>query len=48
MSSVGPSIAVITRRSRQELEEAIAPLGLEIAIETEVDNTGIQVDYLDD
>ena len=48
MSSVGPSIAVITQRPRQELEEAIGPLGLEVAIETTVDNTGILVDYLDD
>lgn len=48
MSSVGPSIAVITQRPRQELEAAIGPIGLEIAIETEVDNTGILVDYLDD
>lgn len=48
MSSVGPSIAVITGRPRQELEAAIAPLGLEVAIETMVDNTGIVIDYLDD
>ena len=48
MSSVGPSIAVITQRPRQELEAAIGPIGLEIAIETAVDNTGILVDYLDD
>lgn len=48
MSSVGPSIAVITQRPRQELEEAVGPLGLEVAIETAVDNTGIMVDYLDD
>ncbi|HOT94108.1 MAG TPA: GHMP kinase [Methanoregulaceae archaeon] len=44
MSSVGPSIAVITSRTRQEVEEAIAPLGLEIAIETTVDNTGIVIE----
>lgn len=48
MSSVGPSIAVITRRSRDELEQAIQPLGLEVAIQTTVDNEGIQVEYLDD
>ncbi len=48
MSSVGPSIAVITTKSRQELEAVCAPLGLEVAIETTVDNEGIQVDYLDD
>lgn len=48
MSSVGPSIAVITRRTREELEKAIAPIGLEIAIETTVDNEGLQLDYLDE
>ncbi len=48
MSSVGPSIAVITTRPRPELEAAIVPLGLEIAIETAVDNTGVVVKYLDD
>ncbi len=48
MSSVGPSIAVITKRPRQELEAACEPLGLEVTLETTVDNTGILVDYLDD
>lgn len=48
MSSVGPSIAVITKRPRQELEAAIEPIGLEVALETTVDNTGILVEYLDD
>lgn len=48
MSSVGPSIAVITRRPRAELETVCASVGLEIAIETEVDNTGVLVDYLED
>jgi beta-RFAP synthase len=48
MSSVGPSIAVITEKPRQELEAAIAPLGLEIAVVTEIDNTGVVIDYPDD
>ena len=48
MSSVGPSIAVITSRPRQDIEAVIAPLGLEIAIETTTDNTGIVVEYLDE
>lgn len=47
MSSVGPSIAVITSRPREDVESAIAPLGLEIAIETTTDNTGIVIEFLD-
>lgn len=43
MSSVGPSIAVITRRSRAEVEEILKPLGLDIAISTGVDNCGLTI-----
>lgn len=42
MSSVGPSISVITEKSREELEGVIEQFGLDIAIETKVDNEGIQ------
>lgn len=42
MSSVGPSIAIITSRTRKEIEGVIAPLGLEIAVETKVDNEGLR------
>jgi len=42
MSSVGPSIAVITKKERGEVEKLITACGLEIAIETKVDNTGIR------
>jgi beta-ribofuranosylaminobenzene 5'-phosphate synthase len=43
MSSVGPSIAVITARSRQEVEQILSPLGLRIAIATAVDNQGLTI-----
>ncbi len=48
MSSVGPSIAVITKRSRADLEAVCAPLGLDIQIETRVDNEGILIDRLNE
>jgi beta-ribofuranosylaminobenzene 5'-phosphate synthase len=41
MSSVGPSIAVVTDMKRASLEEIINPLGLKIAIMTKVDNKGL-------
>lgn len=44
MSSVGPSIAVVTKRSRGEVAEIMKGLGLEIAIETKVDNQGLRVE----
>ena len=43
MSSVGPSIAVITGKDRRSVEKILQPLGLEIAIDTKVDNTGLSV-----
>jgi beta-ribofuranosylaminobenzene 5'-phosphate synthase len=45
MSSVGPSIAIVTDRSRVEVAKLIEPLGLEIAIETKVDNEGLKIVY---
>ncbi|HUS76118.1 MAG TPA: hypothetical protein VMY43_08940 [Methanothrix sp.] len=45
MSSVGPSIAIVTDRSREEVAGLIKPLGLEIAIETKVDNEGLKIIY---
>lgn len=42
MSSVGPSIAVITEKNRNEVTELMKNTGLEIALETKVDNTGIR------
>ena len=44
MSSVGPTIAVITDRSRKELENAIADLGLKVAVETKIDNRGMRIE----
>lgn len=43
MSSVGPTIAVVTESSREDVEEVLKPLGIEIALETKVDNEGIKV-----
>ena len=43
MSSVGPSIAVVTDKSRDEIEGIIKPMGLEITIATKVDNQGLKV-----
>jgi len=45
MSSVGPSIAIVTDRLREEVAGLIKPLGLEIAIETKVDNEGLKIIY---
>ncbi len=43
MSSVGPSIAVITDRPEEEVTEIIAKAGLRVAIATTVDNEGLKV-----
>jgi len=43
MSSVGPSIAIVTEHSRDEVAKIIEPVGLEIAVETRVDNEGLKV-----
>jgi len=43
MSSVGPSIAVVTSQDRKETEELLKPLGLTIAISTHVDNKGLTI-----
>lgn len=43
MSSVGPSIAVVTDRDRRTMDKILKPLNLEIAIATKADNRGIQV-----
>ena len=46
MSSVGPSIAVVTERSEKEVADILAPMGLAIAISTKVDNVGLQVERI--
>ena len=43
MSSVGPTIAVVTESSREDVEAVLEPLGIEIALETKVDNEGVKV-----
>ncbi|MDD4126829.1 MAG: GHMP kinase [Methanomicrobium sp.] len=42
MSSVGPSIAVITGKDRDDVITIIKDAGLEIALETKADNTGVR------
>jgi beta-RFAP synthase len=46
MSSVGPSIAVVTERSEKEMAEILAPMGLSVAITTKVDNEGLKVERI--
>ncbi len=43
MSSVGPSIAVVTNRDRKSLEKILKPLELSVAISTKVDNKGLTI-----
>jgi beta-RFAP synthase len=43
MSSVGPSIAVVTALDKKAMEKILRPLGLNIAIATKVDNEGLKI-----
>jgi beta-RFAP synthase len=43
MSSVGPSIAVVTDLDKKQLEKILKPHGLKIAIATGVDNQGLVI-----
>jgi len=43
MSSVGPSIAVVTALDKKAMEKILKPLGLNIAIATKVDNDGLKI-----
>lgn len=43
MSSVGPSIAVITEKSGGEVKEIAKKLGIEIAISSKIDNVGLRI-----
>jgi predicted sugar kinase len=43
MSSVGPSICIVTGKRTSEVQQILTPLGLEIAVATKVDNTGIVI-----
>jgi predicted sugar kinase len=43
MSSVGPSICVVTDKTEQEMKSILDVIGLEISVSTKVDNTGIRI-----
>ncbi|WP_048151479.1 GHMP family kinase ATP-binding protein [Methanolacinia paynteri] len=43
MSSVGPSIAVITEKPKTEMRKIAEKLGLEISIATKIDNEGLRI-----
>jgi hypothetical protein len=45
MSSVGPSIAVVTKKDRGAIEKLIKPMGLFVAISTKVDNKGLTITH---
>jgi len=45
MSSVGPSIGVVTDKGEEEIAALIEPLGLKIEIATRVDNQGLKINY---
>ena len=45
MSSVGPSIAIITGRDRNFVEGVVSELGLSIAVETLIDNEGLRLNH---
>ena len=45
MSSVGPSIAIITSRDRDYVEGVVRKLGLSIAVETLIDNEGLTLNH---
>jgi beta-RFAP synthase len=45
MSSVGPSIAIITDKKKSEVEKIMKDLGFSIAIVTKVDNKGLVIKH---
>jgi beta-RFAP synthase len=45
MSSVGPSIAIVTGCNRKAMEAVLEPLGLTIAVVTKVDNRGMVITH---
>ena len=46
MSSVGPSIAVVTEKDRAQMEKLLKPLGLTISISMKVDNAGLTIEKI--
>lgn len=47
MSSVGPSIAVITEKSEEEIRAIADGLGLSVALSTAIDNKGLTITHTD-
>ena len=45
MSSVGPSIAIITGKDLASVDAILKPMGLEVAISTMVDNEGLKISH---
>ncbi len=43
MSSVGPSIAVVTAKDREEIGQLLKTIGLTVAISTKVDNKRLTI-----
>lgn len=43
MSSVGPSIAIVTEKNKAAVDKILKPIGLKVAIITKVDNKGLQI-----
>ncbi|WOF16594.1 GHMP kinase [Methanoplanus sp. FWC-SCC4] len=43
MSSVGPSIAIITSKNSEDVEKIVSGAGLKIALKTKIDNTGVRI-----
>jgi hypothetical protein len=43
MSSVGPSIVLVTEKDQKTVESILKPLGLSIKLVTSVDNQGAQI-----
>jgi beta-RFAP synthase len=43
MSSVGPSIAIITEKDREFVEKVVRALDLSITVETKIDNEGLKI-----
>lgn len=46
MSSVGPAIAIITNKNEDFVDSVLKPIGLKIAIRTNVDNNGLSIVHL--
>jgi len=45
MSSVGPSIAIITEKDRAFVEEIVKKIGLSVTVESKIDNEGLMIHH---